>query len=173
MNNNSKLLRDARLERVNLEISDGMRGYVDGLVALEPGSTADDLSLNASKAAMTASLESMKLYDGVTGDKEEADRYIHWLGAFVLALQEKQGIHPSVLFATLNEAYKGAKGALGIYDDMGDFLIKHFREGLTPNEVAVGMKFTVESESSLFGLGDGQNRTKVIYESHIEGAQHG
>jgi len=185
MKDNSKLLRDARLEQVNLEISDGMRGYVDGLVALEPSSTADDLSLNASKAAMTASLESMQLYDGVTGDKEEADRYTYWLGEFVLAMRDIQGIHPNVLFAHLAENRKESSLGLASTDrpsphgservsithEMGDFLIRCFRKGQTPEEVAGEINITLES--SRFGLGDGQSRTKVICESHIEGAQHG
>ena len=152
-----------RVDEVYDEIAAGMRRQA--LAAQDNAfiaSSNEDGSLppGAKRAAMMGAIESMKLYDGVEGDKEAADNYIYWLGEFVLALRDKQGVPPDAFFRHLEEATNK-----GETTEVGDWLIRCFTAGKTAEEAAADVKVTMESQ---LGPGDGQNRSKVICESHTK-----
>jgi len=112
-------------------------------------------SIGANRAALMAAIESMKIYDGLTGDKEAADNYMYWLGKFVIALRDKQGVQPDAFFRHLENANNK-----GETTEIGDWLIECFKAGKTPEEAENYVGDLIESS---MGPGDGQSRTRGGY----------
>jgi hypothetical protein len=147
-----------RLVEVYEEIAEGMREQA--LAAKDNAFIATSnkdgfLPPRAHRAAVMGALESMRLYDGVTGDKEESDRYIYWLGEFVLALRDKRGVPPDTFFRHLEEA-----AIKGETTEIGDWLIECFKAGKTVEEAENHIVDLIESS---MGPGDGQSRTRGGY----------
>jgi len=150
-----------RLVEVYEAIAEGMREQAlaakdNAFLATSNASNKDGfLPPRAHRAAVMGAIESMKLYDGVVGDKEAADDYIGWLGEFVLALRDKRGVPPDTFFRHLEDAT-----LKGETPEIGDWLIECFKAGKTPEEAENHVVDLIESS---MGPGDGQSRTRGGY----------